>query len=79
MSQVWGSLNDAAVPILGLFLLRGEDEYFFACHGLREKGNKFQLMYLMFLHNLYMQILCVKKVLDLGHMTMFWMLRFLQL
>ena len=32
--QVWGSLNDAAVPILGLFLLRGEDEYFFACHGL---------------------------------------------
>ena len=55
MSQVWGSLNDAAVPILGLFLLRGEDEYFFACHGLREKGNKFQLMYLMFLHNLYMQ------------------------
>lgn len=30
--DVWGSLNDAAVPILGLFLLRGEDEYFFACY-----------------------------------------------
>lgn len=30
--DVWGSLNDAAVPILGLFLLRGEDECFFACY-----------------------------------------------
>ena len=30
--DVWGGLNDAAVPILGLYLLRGEDENFFACY-----------------------------------------------
>ena len=30
--DVWGGLNDAAVPILGLYLLRGEDESFFACY-----------------------------------------------
>ncbi|CAJ1356424.1 unnamed protein product [Effrenium voratum] len=30
--DVWGSVNDAAVPILGLFLLRGEDECFRACY-----------------------------------------------
>lgn len=30
--DVWGSLNDVAVPVLGLFLLRGEDENFNACY-----------------------------------------------
>ena len=30
--DVWGGLNDAAVPILGLYLLRDGDQNFFACY-----------------------------------------------
>mmetsp|Transcript_41947 Transcript_41947/g.99934 ORF Transcript_41947/g.99934 Transcript_41947/m.99934 type:complete len:283 (+) Transcript_41947:48-896(+) len=30
--DVWGGLNDAAVPILGLYLLREGDQNFFACY-----------------------------------------------